>query len=49
MGALHLHSATFSQNNIVQLIQNLDSSKAQGQDNSSIGMLKSCGLAIIKS
>ena len=41
-----LSSVTFSQDNIVKIIQNLDSGKARGHDNISIHMLKIYGYAI---
>ena len=41
-------SASSSQNNIVKIIQNLDSNKAYGHDNISIRMLKICGSSIFK-
>ena len=40
--------ASFYQDNIVKIVQNLDSSKAYGQDNISISMIKVCGPAIFK-
>ena len=43
-----LSSVTFSQDDIAKIIQNLDSSKAHGHDNTSIRMLKICGSAIYK-
>lgn len=39
---------SFSQDNIVKIVQNLGSSKAYGQDNICIGMIKVCGPAIFK-
>ena len=41
-------SASSSQNNIVKIIQNLDSNKAYGHDNISIRMLKICDSSIFK-
>ena len=41
-------SASFSQNNIVKIIRNLDSNKAYGHDNISIRMLEICGSSIFK-
>ena len=41
-----LSSATFSQDDIAKIIQNLDSGKAHSHDNISIRMLKICGSAI---
>ena len=43
-----LSSVTFSQGDIVKIIQNLDSGKAHGHDNISRRMLKICGSAIYK-
>ena len=43
-----LSSVTFSQDDIAKIIQNLDSGKAHGHDNTSIRMLKICGSAIYK-
>ena len=43
-----LSSVTFSQEDIAKIIQNLDSGKAHGHDNTSICMLKICGSAIYK-
>ena len=42
----HLSSVTFSPDDIVKIIQNLDSGKRHGHDNISIRMLKICGSAI---
>ena len=41
-----LSTATFSARDIGKIIQNLDSNKAHGHDNSSIRMLKICGDSI---
>ena len=43
-----LSSITFSEEDIVKIIQNLDSGKAHGHDNISIRLLKICGSAIYK-
>ena len=43
-----LTSASFSQNNVVKIIQKLYSNKAYGHDNISIRMLKICGSSIFK-
>ena len=43
-----LSSVTFFQDDIVKIIQNLDSGKAHGHDNISVRMLKICGSAIYK-
>ena len=40
--------ASFSQNNVVKIIQKLYSNKAYGHDNISIRMLKICGSSILK-
>ena len=39
---------TFSQDDIVKIIQNLDSGKAHGHDNINSRMLKTCGSTILK-
>ena len=43
-----LSSASFSQDDIAKIIQNLDPNKAHGHDNISIRMLKICGSSIYK-
>ena len=43
-----LSSVTFSQGDIVKIIQNLDSGKAHGHNNISRRMLKICGSTIYK-
>ena len=44
-----LNSVKFSTENILQIIKKLDSNKAHGHDEISIGMLKICGSSVCRS
>ena len=48
MTGKRLSSFDFSENDIMKVVQKLDSNKAHGQDNISIPMIKICGKSICK-